>query len=619
MSILEKINKPQDLHDIKKELLPELAKEIRAEMIKDVAANGGHLAPSLGTVELAIAIHYVFDAPNDKVIWDVGHQAYAHKLLTGRNKSFSTLRQHGGISGFPKRSESVYDAFGVGHSSTSISAALGFAVARDMQKKDNKVVAVIGDGSMTGGLSYEALLNTGHIGTDMLVILNDNEMFISHRVGALAGYLTKLLTAGSLKKLEKKVEKFFKRIHFWGAQILRVAKRFKVLLFPGMLFEEMGFSYLGPIDGHDIYRLIDILENIKKLKSPVLLHVLTKKGKGYGPAEYDPTLFHGIGKFDIATGKPESSGSTTPSYTSVFGKTMIRLAREDKRVVAITAAMQDGTGLDEFRKEFPDRFFDVGIAEEHAATFAAGLACEGIKPVFAIYSTFLQRSLDQMIHDVALQNLGVIFAIDRAGLVGEDGPTHHGAFDLSFINFIPNFTIMAPSDENEFQHMLKTAISIEGPVALRYPRGAAMGVTLDPELKTLPLGKARVLKDGKDLYILAIGNMVWPSMEASKLLESQGISAGVIDMRFLKPIDRDLILSLAKNSKNFVTVEENSIVGGLGSTINSLLSSKGCEILNIGLPDQFIEHGNPKVLRSIYNLTEEKISTKIKDWVKDKK
>ncbi|MCB4790517.1 MAG: 1-deoxy-D-xylulose-5-phosphate synthase [Elusimicrobia bacterium] len=617
MSILEKIAKPRDLHYIKKELLGELAKEIRAEMIKDVAANGGHLAPSLGTVELAIAIHYVFNAPEDKIIWDVGHQAYAHKMLTGRNKSFSTLRQHGGISGFPKREESEYDPFGVGHSSTSISAALGFAVARDMQGKDNKVVAVIGDGSMTGGIAFEALLNTGHIGTDLLVILNDNEMFISHRVGALAGYLAKLLTAGTLKKLEKRVEEFFKRIHFWGAQILRVAKRFKVLLFPGMLFEEMGFSYLGPVDGHDIFRLIAILENIKKLKNPVLLHVITKKGKGYTPAENDPTLFHGIGKFDVATGKPESSG-TILSYTSVFGKTMIKLAKSDKRIVAITAAMQDGTGLDEFRKEFPDRFFDVGIAEEHAVTFAAGLACEGIKPVFAIYSTFLQRSLDQLIHDVALQKLNVIFAIDRAGIVGEDGPTHHGAFDLSYLNLIPNFTIMAPSNENELQHMLKTALFTNGPVAIRYPRGAALGITLDEELKELPIGKAQTVKEGKDLYILAIGNMVHPSLEAAKTLDSQNISAGVIDMRFLKPVDSQLILSLAKNIKHFVTVEENSKIGGLGSTVNDILTGKNCDILNIALPDQFIEHGNPKLLRNIYNLSEEKISNKIKDWLKSR-
>ncbi|MCX5781272.1 MAG: 1-deoxy-D-xylulose-5-phosphate synthase [Elusimicrobia bacterium] len=613
MGILEKITKPEDLKSVKREALPELAKEIRYEMIKTVSQTGGHLASSLGTVELSIALHYVYDAPKDKIIWDVGHQAYAHKLLTGRYGRFHTLRQYGGISGFPNREESEYDPFTVGHSSTAISAALGYALARDIKGQDNKVVAIIGDGSMTGGMSFEALQNAGHLGTDILVILNDNEMFISHRVGALAGYLAKIITAGTWKGFEKKIEKFFKRLHFWGAQILRVAKRFKVLLFPGMLFEEMGFSYVGPVDGHNINDLIDILNGVKKLKAPMLLHVITKKGKGFSAAESDPTKFHGIGKFNISSGEIES-GSNVPSYTSVFSNTLIKLAKENEKIVAITAAMAEGTGLDAFRREFPRRFFDVGIAEEHAVTFAAGLACEGMRPVCAIYSTFLQRSLDQMIHDVALQKLPVVFAIDRAGIVGEDGPTHQGAFDLSYLRFIPNFTIMAPADENELQHMLKTAFTLEGPVAIRYPRGHGIGINLDNELKVLRPGKAEIKKEGKDLYILAIGNTVYPSLEASKILADKNIKAGVVNMRFLKPLDAKLILSLAQKTKYFAVIEENSSIGGLYSAVSERLAGKNIHVFETGFPDHFIEHGSPDILREKYGFTPGKIAGKIAAW-----
>ncbi|MBN1621331.1 MAG: 1-deoxy-D-xylulose-5-phosphate synthase [Endomicrobiales bacterium] len=618
MSVLEIIQKPSDIRNIRKELLQQLAKEIREKIIHTVAQTGGHIAPSLGTVELTIALHYVFNAPQDKIIWDVGHQAYPHKLITGRYEQFHTLRTHGGLSGFPKREESEYDAFGVGHSSTAISAALGFAVARDMKEEDHRVVAVVGDGSMTGGLAFEGLQNAGHVGTDLLVILNDNEMFISHRVGALARYLTKLLSAGMLKELEKKVETFFKRIHFWGAQILRVAKRFKVLLFPGMLFEEMGFAYLGPVDGHDINGMIEILSNVKKLKGPVLLHVVTKKGKGFTHSETDPTKFHGIGQFDVSTGVTAPSNNI-PSYTGIFSKTLIKLAKNDKKIIAITAAMPEGTGLDKFAHEFSDRFFDVGIAEEHALTFAAGLAAEGMKPVCAIYSTFLQRGLDQLIHDIALQKLPVTIAIDRAGIVGEDGATHQGVFDLSYLNFIPNFTIMAPADENELQHMLKTALLTDGPVALRYPRGQGTGVELDKEFKKIPIGKADIKREGKDVYIFSIGNSVHPSLEAAQILEGKKLSVGVVNMRFLKPLDENLVLTLSSKVKKVAVVEENSVIGGLNSSINDLLSGKNIQILNIGLPDSFIEHGHPKVLREKYGLTPEKIASRIHDWHKKQK
>lgn len=614
MSILEKINKPQDLQIIKKELLPDLAREMRDEIIQTVSRNGGHLASSLGTVELAIALHYVFNCPQDKLIWDVGHQAYPHKLLTGRRERFSTLRTHGGMSGFPKREESEYDAFTVGHSSTAISAALGYAVARDIKGGDNKVVAIIGDGSMTGGLAFEGLQNSGHIGTDMLVILNDNEMFISHRVGALAGYLTKLLTGGMMQKLESRVATFFKRMHFWGSHILRIAKRFKVLIFPGMLFEEMGFSYLGPVDGHDVFQLIEILKNVKKLKGPVLLHIITKKGKGYEPAEKEPTKFHGIGRFNVITGEPEGSGAI-PSYTQIFGQTLVRLGKDDPKIVAITAAMPDGTGLDAFAAAYPDRFFDVGIAEGHAITFAAGLAAAGLKPVCSIYSTFMQRGLDQLIHDVALQKLPVIIGLDRAGLVGEDGPTHHGAFDLSYLRFIPNFTIMAPADENELQHMLYTATTLNTPVAIRYPRGAGYGIALDRELKALSVGKAEVVRKGNDMVFVAIGAMVHPCRMAAEALEKKGVQAGVINARFLKPFDDTTVLDAVQQAGRVVVVEENSIKGGLNSTVCELLKGMSIPVLSIALPDAFVEHGAMKILREKYGLTSGSIAAKTEEWL----
>ncbi|HAM39738.1 MAG: 1-deoxy-D-xylulose-5-phosphate synthase [Elusimicrobia bacterium RIFOXYC2_FULL_34_12] len=615
MSVLDKIDKPSDLRLIKKELLPELANDIRKLMISTVSEIGGHLAPSLGTVELTIALHYVLNTPKDKIVWDVGHQAYPHKIITGRREQFKTLRQIDGISGFPRISESEYDAFGTGHSSTAISAALGFAVARDMNNEDYKVVAVVGDGAMTGGLAYEGLLNSGHSGTDMLVILNDNEMFISHRVGALAAYLTKLLTGGLYSRLYKRVERFLSRIHFWGSQIMRVAKRFRVLLFPGMLFEEMGFAYLGPIDGHDINKLIEILTKVKDLKGPVLLHVITKKGKGYEPAEENATAFHGVGKFNVITGEPLSEPKY-PTYTKIFSQTLVKLAEMDSKVVAITAAMADGTGLTNFQKEFPKRFFDVGIAEGHAVNFAAGLARAGYKPVVALYSTFLQRAIDEIIHDVCLQNLPVIFAIDRAGIVGEDGATHQGAFDLTFLRMIPNIVVMAPSNENELQNMLATAVNLNKPVAIRYPRGEGIGVKLDIEPQILEIGKSKLIMEGKDVYIFAVGNMVNSALKVSEKFKAEDISCGIVDARFIKPLDVNLIKEIARKVKKIVTIEENVISGGYGSAVCELLKDEDVKIKIIGLPDKFIEHGKQSDIRKKYGLTEDTIYSNIKEWLK---
>jgi len=616
MSVLELINRPNDLRLIRKELLPQLAEEIREKIVTVTSQRGGHLASSLGTVELAIALHYIFNSPHDKIIWDVGHQAYAHKILTGRKNSFATLRQHGGICGFPDPKESEYDAFGVGHSCTAISAALGIACARDLSDENYKVVAVIGDGSMTGGMAFEALNNAGHLGKDLLVVLNDNEMFISHRVGALAGYLTKLLTLGLVKELEKRVKKFLTRVSFWGIAVLRVVRRFKVLLFPGMLFEEMGFSYLGPINGHNVHYLIEILDKVKDMKGPVLIHVITKKGKGYPPAEKEPIKFHAISSFNILTGETEKS--KIPSYTEVFSQTLINLARSNEKIIAITAAMPQGTGLDSFQNEFPKRYFDVGIAEQHAVTFAAGLARAGYRPVCAIYSTFLQRAFDQIIDDVCLQNLPVVFAIDRAGIVGEDGATHQGMFDLSYLRLIPNMVVMAPKDENELAHMLNTGLSWNFACAIRYPRGQGVGVKLDREYKVLALGKAEVLAEGNDAAILAIGNTVHPSFLARKRLEEEGIEVSLVNIRFVKPLDEGLIKKIINKVNKIVTVEENTLSGGFGSAIKELGVGDGVRILSIGLPDKFVEHGDTAKLRDKYGLTPERIAEAVRRFVKSK-
>jgi 1-deoxy-D-xylulose-5-phosphate synthase len=611
MSILDNISSPNAIKIVKKDLLPDLAKEVRQEIIETVSKTGGHIASSLGVVELTIALHYVFDVEKDKFIWDVGHQAYAHKILTDRRESFKTLRQYQGISGFPKISESKYDSFGAGHASTSISAGLGFAVARDIQKENYKVVSIIGDGSMTGGLAFEGLQNAGTLGKDMLVILNDNQMFISQKVGVLAGYFAKILTAAGVKRIEESVLKIVSKLKFLSFNsIKKLVKRFKTILFPGLMFEEMGFTYVGPIDGHNINQLIEMLTKVKDFKGPVLLHIVTKKGKGYKPAEQDPTKFHGIGPFDKETGKTLSLKKVT--YTEVFSKAIVKLAQSDDKIVAITAAMPDGTGLKDFSKKYPDRFFDVGIDEAHAVTFASALAAGGLKPVVAIYSTFMQRSLDSIIHDVALQNLPVIMMLDRAGLVGEDGATHHGAFDLAYLKYIPNLTIMAPANETELQDMLNTALTLKNPSVIRYPRGSGTRIaSFHRDFDVLEVGKAKLEKEGKDACIVCLGNVLQVCLDAAKDLESKGISASVLNMRFLKPFDEHAIKDVLKYTNKIVTVEEGSLIGGMGETVKSVLSGTGAKIYSIGLPDKFIEHGKQSLIREKYGFSVENIEKAI--------
>jgi 1-deoxy-D-xylulose-5-phosphate synthase len=620
--ILEKIDSPDDLKGLSPRELQALAGELRQEIIATCATNGGHLAPSLGVVELTIALHRVFNSPTDKLVWDVGHQAYAHKLLTGRKERFRTLRTMGGISGFPKRCESPHDVFDVGHSSTSISAALGLAVARDIKRQTNKVIAVIGDGSMTGGLAYEGLNHAGHLNKDLVVVLNDNEMSIAENVGALSSFLSRTITSDFVHKIKKDVESFLQGLDGVGQGALRVAKRaeesLKGLFTPGMLFEAFGFEYIGPIDGHDLESLTETLEKVKRFDDAVLIHVITKKGKGYAPAEANPSLFHGVGPFEVASGKVLKGKGGAASYTGVFGDAVMKLAAEDEKVVAITAAMPDGTGLTSFAREFPDRFFDVGIAEQHAVTFAAGLAAEGLKPVLAVYSSFLQRGYDQVFHDVCLQNLAVTFAIDRAGVVGSDGPTHHGVFDLSFLRHLPNMTLMAPKDENELQHMLCTAVDHDGPAAIRYPRGNGYGVPLDQVLKLLPVGRGEILRQGSHGAILAVGTMVRPALEAAEQLVADGVDLMVINARFIKPLDRELVLSAADGGMIF-TVEENVLQGGFGTAVMELLEEEGREgvhVVRMGFPDAFIEQGEQPDLRRAYGLDAAGIAARIRETLK---
>ena len=606
--LLETIHSPADLKKLKRSALPELAKQIRATIVDVVSASGGHLASSLGAVELGIALHYVFDTPADKILWDVGHQAYAHKLLTGRREQFTTLRRQGGLSGFTKRSESPYDAFTTGHSSTSISAGLGIACAKRLKKDASKVVAVIGDGSLTAGLAYEGLNQTGdtHKDKDLIVILNDNEMSISHNVGALSSLLSRTFSASRLQVLRKEFGEFLKSLPRIGENVYQLAKRseesFKTFVTPGMLFEAFNFEYFGPIDGHNLGHLIDILNNIKKMDEPVLLHVITKKGKGYPQAEKNPVYFHGVGSFDVDTGVCLPKKTNAPSYTEVFGQTMVELAKDNEKIIAVTAAMPEGTGLVPFSKAYPERFFDVGIAEQHGVTFAAGMATEGYRPVVAIYSTFLQRAYDQIIHDVCIENLPVVFALDRGGIVGEDGPTHHGIFDLAYLRSIPNMVVMAPKDESELRRMLATAVMHPGPIALRYPRGQGVGVDLDESPQAIDIGRAEVLDEGDDILILAIGSMVAEARCAAALLsENHGIQAAVVNARFVKPLDRDLIIPLARRIGRVVTVEENVVQGGFGSAILELLNDNGVidvTVRRLGIGDTFVEHGAQRALRN---------------------
>lgn len=590
-SLLETIDTPDALRQLERKQLPQLAQELRHFLIDSVSKTGGHLSSNLGTIELTIALHYIFNTPHDKLVWDVGHQTYAHKILTGRREAMKTLRMAGGISGFPKREESVYDAFGTAHSSTSISAALGMAVAAHLSGSNQRSVAIIGDGAMSGGMAFEALNNAGAMLTNLLVVLNDNDMSISRPVGALNNYLAKLLSGRFYSAMRRSSEKMLKNI----PPVLEFAKRaeehVKGMITPGTLFEEFGFNYIGPIDGHDLGTLITTLSNIRELEGPQFLHVVTQKGKGYAQAEADCLLYHGVGKFDPVQGiitKPNSESK--PSYTQVFGAWLCDMAEQDKRVVGITPAMCEGSGMVEYARRFPDRYFDVGIAEQHALTFAAGLACEGMKPVVAIYSTFLQRAYDQLIHDIAIQNLPVLLAIDRGGLVGADGATHAGSFDLSFLRCIPNMIVMTPADENECRQMLYTAMQMNSPTAVRYPRGTGPGVAPVKEMQALPIGRGEIRRTGKKVAILAFGSMLAPA-----LLAAEELDATVVNMRFVKPLDTELILQLAQTHELFVTAEENTIQGGAGSAVAKCLQQHELHnaLLQLGLPDKFLEQGDP--------------------------
>lgn len=622
MSLLEEINSPADIRQFDEEKLKILAEEIRQVLIKTTSLNGGHLAPNLGVVELTIALHKVFSSPVDKIIWDVGHQSYVHKLLTGRSSKFSTLRKYKGITGFPNPNESEYDAFISGHSSTSISVAGGMVAARELKGEKYSVVAVIGDGAMTGGMSFEALNYAGHVKKDMIVILNDNEMSISPNVGGMSRYLSKIRTESIYAKKKEDLEMLLKKLPAIGPKVLKMADRLKdsikYLVLPGVIFEELGFVYLGPVDGHNIEDLVTIMNQAKLIKGPVLIHILTKKGKGYLPSEQNPDKFHGIAPFDIETGEIINT-SSTPTYTKIFGKTLINLAQKDKSIVALTAAMPTGTGLSDFFEKYPDRFFDVGIAEQHGVTMAAAMAAKGLKPVVAIYSTFLQRAYDQLLHDVCLPNLPVVLGVDRAGLVGDDGPTHHGVFDLSYLRHMPNMSIMAPRNENILQHMLFTALEYQkGPMAIRYPRGKGIGCPLDKEFKLIPFGRGEILQKGEDILLLGIGSMVEMAFSLSKRLALENIGAMVIDPRFAKPLDEELIIYWAKKIKRIVTIEENILEGGFGSSILELLEKHkiyGIKVKRIGFPAQFVEHGNRNLLLKDYGLDEDGIFLSVKEFL----
>lgn len=628
--MIELIKSPDDLKTIEIDRLNELAEELRNIIVERVSINGGHLASNLGVIELTIALHYVFNSPEDKIVWDVGHQCYTHKILTGRYKLFHTLRQYKGLSGFPRTQESPHDAFNTGHSSTSISASLGILEARDIIRgiKDskpkvqtpNKVIAVIGDGALTSGLAFEGLNHAGHLKKDLIVILNDNEMSISKNVGALSSYLSKILSGEFYRRFKKETKALIEGIPKIGEVVAKIAEKaegsMKGFFLPGGLFEDLGFTYIGPFDGHDISLLISTLKGIKDSEEPVLVHVVTKKGKGYKFSEEDPCIYHGVGPFDQDVGiKASNTGLSCPdekkvTFSEIFGDELVNLASEDSRIVAITAAMREGTGLSIFGDRFRERFYDVGIAESHAVTFAAGLASQGLRPVVAIYSTFLQRAYDQIVHDVCLQNLPVVFAIDRAGIVGEDGATHQGIFDISFLRHIPNITIMAPKDGDELRAMLRVAFKLNGPSAIRYPRGKVMQGS-EYDLKTeLTIGKSEVLMDGDDMAIIAVGNTVYPALKASEILKRYGINATVVNARFIKPLDEGLLFSLTERIKRIVTVEENVVAGGFGSAVLEFFNRSNIRdifIKIIGIDDEFVEHGSPRVLRNKYGLDEEGI------------
>lgn len=619
LDVLQHINDTKCLRRMPVEALQEVAADLRKLIINTVSKNGGHLAPSLGTVELTLALYSVFDPSYDKIIWDVGHQAYSHKILTGRRDQFHTLRTKGGITGFPKRDESPCDAFGVGHASTSISAALGMAAVRDIKHAGYSVVAIIGDGALTGGEAFEGLNSVGDMKKNIIVILNDNEMSIDKNVGAMSEYLSKIRIAPQYARAKKDAEEFVRNIPRIGEQVWKTAGVIKECInkafTPGALFEELGFDYIGPLDGHDIESLQQAFHQCLQLDGPILIHVRTTKGQGYSPAEEHPEQYHGIGQFDPDNGEITVNADSAPSYTKIFSKTLIEIGKTDEEIMAITAAMPSGTGLKAFGEVYPNRFFDVGIAEEHAVTMAAGMAAAGAKPVVALYSTFAQRAYDQMVHDVCLQNLPVTLCLDRGGLVGADGATHHGVFDYSFLRHIPNMTVMAPKDENELRHMLYTAVNLNAPVSIRYPRGAGRGVTLDEKMEKLPIGKGELIRQlGDDVIILAVGTMVNNALETAELLYNEGICSTVVNMRFIKPLDEMMIDEMAKKGKLLVTLEENSVAGGFGSAVLEYLSAAGWQVptMCIGIEDKFIEQGTQKELYELCGLMPEQIAEKIK-------
>jgi len=613
--ILDKITGPGDLKSLKPDELEKLAADIRERIIETTSRKGGHLASSLGAVEIAIALHYCLDSPKDKIVWDVGHQSYAHKLLTGRHRDFDTLREMGGLSGFPNKNESEHDQFTCGHSATSISSALGLACARDMKGEDNKVVAVIGDAALSSGLAFEGLNNAGNLKTNLLVILNDNEHSISRPVGAMSRYLNKVLTNPIYNRVRGEAEKVVKSIPKLGPVAYNTVKKFeegvKNLLLPGILFEELGFRYFGPIDGHNIGQLISTFRNTLTLKEPVFIHVITKKGKGYKFAEEDPVRFHGISRFNIATGRDPVKQTGEKTFTKHFSEKITELAAQDEKVVAVTAAMEDGTGLAEFAEWFPDRFYDVGITEAHAVTFAAGLARDGFKPVVAIYSTFLQRAYDQLIHDVALQELPVIFCMDRAGLVGKDGPTHHGVFDITYMRNLPGFIVMAPKDGFELEAMLEEALKYGKPVAIRYPRGSGGSLVSISSFKPIQIGRSEKLRDGKDIAIIAVGSMVNTALQVAEILSREGKEATVINARFIKPLDKEMLEDISKSTKKIVTLEEGITSGGFGSAVLEFFERENIQDVRVkcfGLPDQFIEHGLREELLRKYHLTPDELA-----------
>ncbi len=624
--VLSKITVPEDIRNLNTQELKTLCKDIREYLIDTISEIGGHFGGGLGTVELAVAVHKVFNTPYDLVVWDTGHQAYPHKILTGRKDKLNTIRQLNGISGFLKRAESEYDTFGAGHATTSISAALGMAVARDLKNENRKVVAVIGDGAMTGGMAYEAMNNSGINKSDLIVVFNDNRMSIAPNVWQVSNYFTEMIAHPDYNKFKGQIWELTGKLDQFGDRLRKIAARLengiKAVITPGMLFEALGFRYFGPINGHNVHQMIRIFEQVKDLKGPILVHAMTQKGKGYKPAEGDEQRLHASTPFDKLTGKAYKKNSSAPSYTSIFGHALADIVKENKNVVGITAAMPDGTGLDILQKEFPDNYFDVGIAEEHAVTFAAGLATQGIIPVVSVYSTFLQRGFDQIVHDVGIQKLHVVFAMDRAGLVGADGPTHHGAFDLTYLRLVPGMVIMAPKDESELRDMLYTAVNYkEGPIALRYPRGSALGVELKDGFDNIEIGRAEKLREGDDVALLAVGSMVQYALKAAEKLAAEGIVCEVVNMRFVKPLDSNMLDYIAGKHPKIVTLEESTLVGGFGSAVLEYFSEKNYknDILRMGLPDQFVEHGTQKELHHLLKIDPEGIIENVKLFSRNKR